>query len=90
MTSHIKIVIKGRVQGVWFRKYAQDKAEALALSGFVKNETDGTVYIEVSGEKEHVDVFVHWCHSGPPLAHVESVDVEVNSMQHTGAFDIRH
>jgi acylphosphatase len=89
MESHKMIVVKGRVQGVWFRKYAQDKADDLGLSGFVKNEPDGTVYIEVSGEKDHVDVFVQWCHSGPPLAHVESVDVKENNSRHIGSFAIR-
>jgi len=89
MEVHKKVVIRGRVQGVWFRKYAQEQAALFSLSGFVRNEADGSVYIEVSGEKEHVEVFIQWCHSGPPLAYVETVDVEENQDHHTGVFLIK-
>jgi len=89
MECHKIVVIRGRVQGVWFRKYAQDKAESMGLSGLVKNQIDGSVYIEVSGEKEPVDIFVEWCHSGPPLAHVETVEVTENTGHHSGAFVIK-
>ena len=47
MTASYKILVKGRVQGVWFRKYTKDKADSLNLSGFARNELDGSVYIEV-------------------------------------------
>jgi acylphosphatase len=89
MKCHKKVVIGGRVQGVWFRKYAQDKAEGFGLSGYVKNEIDGTVYIEVSGEDEHVNAFIQWCHAGPPLAHVETVEVNENTFHHYDGFIIK-
>lgn len=90
MKSHKKVVIRGRVQGVWFRKYALDKAVGLGLSGYVKNELDGTVYIEVSGEHDQVNTFIQWCHAGPPLAHVDTVEVSENAVQHNAGFSIKN
>ena len=90
MKCHKKVVIRGRVQGVWFRKYAKDKADGFGLSGYVKNEFDGTVYIEVSGENEQVNTFIQWCHAGPPLAHVETVEVNENDVHHKDGFSIKN
>ena len=83
------IHIQGRVQGVWFRKYTRDEAVKLGLSGFVRNEPDGSVYAEVSGPSEMVDRFVSWCHQGSPMSHVEWVDVSNMEKIHTGEFNIR-
>jgi acylphosphatase len=46
---HYQITVSGKVQGVWFRKSTQDKARELGLRGFVRNQPDGSVYIEASG-----------------------------------------
>ena len=72
--KHYSIKVTGKVQGVWFRAATQEVAVRLGLNGFVKNENDGSVYIEVEGEKEKLDELVKWCHQGPPKAEVEQVE----------------
>ncbi|NQU78037.1 acylphosphatase [Candidatus Falkowbacteria bacterium] len=75
MKKHINIKIHGQVQGVSFRYYSQDLAGELGLAGFVRNESDGTLYIEVEGEKEKLDEFMEWCRKGPGSAQVEKVEM---------------
>ena len=71
----VSIEVRGRVQGVWFRKYTYDQAQKLNLNGFVKNRVDGSVYIEASGPALNIDTFIKWCHKGSPLSNVDSVTV---------------
>ena len=86
-SSH-RINIYGRVQGVWFRVSAKKKADELGLSGSVKNQPDGSVRIEVTGQFLPVQEFVKWCHIGPELARVENVEVEDISPLKTKGFEI--
>lgn len=72
-TYHLHIT--GKVQGVWYRASAKDKALSLGLKGKVWNEHDGTVAALVQGSEEAVQAFVDWCHEGPVLAEVNSVVV---------------
>jgi len=76
MNKACKIRVYGRVQGVWFRAYTQRKAQELDIKGFVRNEADGTVYIEAEGEENAMKAFIEWCQEGPPLAKVERIEVE--------------
>ncbi|MET0634733.1 MAG: acylphosphatase [Chitinophagaceae bacterium] len=71
----IAIVIRGKVQGVFYRKTAKDKARELGLTGWVRNEDDGSVRIEVSGEEKNLEQLVKWCAEGPPRAVVTEVQV---------------
>jgi len=71
----INIRVKGRVQGVYFRANTCGKAKELSINGTVKNLNDGTVEILAEGEEEQLNKLVKWCHQGPLLAHVTSVDV---------------
>lgn len=71
----VSITVTGRVQGVWFRKSAKDEADRLGLSGFVRNERDGSVYIEATGPSGNIEEFVEWCRRGPELARVDHVNV---------------
>lgn len=75
MQKACKIRVYGRVQGVWFRAYTQRKAEELGIKGFVRNEADGSVYIEAEGEEQALQAFVEWCYEGSPLAKVERVEI---------------
>lgn len=70
------LVVSGRVQGVFYRAYARDRAEVLQLCGWIKNRSDGCVEAVVEGEAENVDVFISWCRQGPPSARVEQVELE--------------
>lgn len=67
----ISIVVKGKVQGVWYRASAKAVADDLRLTGFVANSSDGSVYIEATGTPEALNAFVRWCQEGPELARVE-------------------
>lgn len=69
-------MVRGRVQGVFYRASAREKAVQLGVSGFVRNEPDGSVYIEASGDKEGLQQFVAWCRKGPPRALVTEVVVQ--------------
>ena len=71
-----RLRINGRVQGVFYRQTARDKARALGLGGWVRNTDDGAVEMEVWGPTDRVEEMIVWCHCGPPAANVTSVDVE--------------
>ncbi len=64
----------GRVQGVGFRYYAHSKARSLGLSGWVRNEADGTVSVVCEGDEPSVKEMASWLEQGPPSAHVQRVD----------------
>ncbi len=74
MLKHLQIKIFGKVQGVSFRYYGREKAGELDLWGFIRNESDGTVYFEVEGEEEKLKKFLEWCHKGPDTAFVQKVE----------------
>lgn len=76
MRKHFKIKVLGRVQGVWFRKYAKEVADSYGITGFVRNEPDGSVYFEVEGKETDLFKFVDWLHKGPPLSGVTEVSYE--------------
>jgi len=78
---HVKIRVKGRVQGVFFRATTKDVADAMGLKGFVRNERDGSVYIEAEGRSEIIEQFIAWCRQGPPRAVVENVDVNDDTVR---------
>ena len=71
-----KIRIKGYVQGVGFRWSAAREAKNLGITGFVKNLSNGSVYIEAEAEEEQLKDFVEWCKKGPDFCSVESVETE--------------
>ena len=69
-------MIRGRVQGVFFRRSARAKAREFGLLGWVRNAEDGNVEILAEGEPEKIDEFLKWCREGPPFAKVDNVTVE--------------
>ena len=71
---HLNVRITGRVQGVSFRATAHQQAEALGLTGFVRNEPDSSVYAEVEGPREAALQFAAWCRHGPGEAEVRSCE----------------
>lgn len=74
--QHWNIRVYGTVQGVYYRQSTQNKAQQLGLTGFARNEPDGSVYIEVEGEAEILQIFADWCKEGPQLASVERTEIE--------------
>lgn len=85
-----KIWISGRVQGVFFRASAMQQAMGLGLVGFVKNETDGKVFIEVQGASSRIDKLIEWSKEGPQFARVDSVEVSEANIGEFDRFEIRH
>jgi len=88
MKQHREIRVTGHVQGVFFRKSTQAKAVSLHLTGTVENVRDGSVVIHAEGEPEALDVLEHWCHDGPPAAHVEAVTSQDLPLQGFEGFQI--
>jgi acylphosphatase len=74
--KRVQIVCKGRVQGVFFRKYTYEKAKSLGLYGWVMNQFDGSVLIKTAGEQLIIDEFINWCYQGSPLSLVEELVIE--------------
>jgi acylphosphatase len=74
MKKHYAIRISGLVQGVFFRASAKVVAESMRISGIVRNEPDGSVYVEAEGEEDDLRKFIEWCRHGPPHAIVERSD----------------
>lgn len=74
-TRTVRAVISGRVQGVWYRGWTVDQATALGLTGWVRNNPDGTVEALFHGPAATVDTMLANCRSGPPLARVDDIRV---------------
>ena len=79
-SRHFNIKVKGRVQGVGFRNATKSKAMQLGVTGFVKNQVDGSVYIEAEASDDTLQQFFDWCHYGPSLSKVISVEIEEGKM----------
>jgi acylphosphatase len=69
----VRVVIEGRVQGVWFRAWTAEEAARRGLRGWVRNRRDGSVEALFSGAAAEVDDMVKACWRGPPAARVEKV-----------------
>ncbi len=85
---HRKLRVTGRVQGVFYRATTMDKALELGLFGFVRNEPDGSVYIEVEGSEGKVNRLIEWCKAGPSFATVDDVYVEEGEIENFVNFQI--
>lgn len=70
-----RVIIRGRVQGVFFRETTRQTAEAAGVAGWVRNLTDGTVEAVFEGPSDSVDALVAFCRDGPPHAQVTEVTV---------------
>lgn len=86
---HNNIRIFGKVQGVFFREGAQEKAEKLIIKGWIKNLSDGSVYIEAEGKPENLEKFIDWCHKGSGDAKVDRVEVEEGNMKNFTGFEVK-
>ncbi len=86
--KHVTLRISGKVQGVFFRASTRDVAVRLGVNGFVRNQMDGSVYIEAEAEDEKLEKFIAWCRVGPPRATVHQVEVAESGMKHFKSFEI--
>lgn len=71
----VHLLIKGKVQGVFYRASAKEIADELGLKGWIKNTNEGYVEVLITGDEEQLKVFIEWCWKGPRRAEVEDVIV---------------
>lgn len=89
MTVARRVLIQGRVQGVFFRDSARREAQERGVAGWVTNRDDGSVEAVFEGDAGAVDALVAWCREGPPEAEVERVDVHDAEPTGLRGFEIR-
>jgi acylphosphatase len=82
--KRVHLVIRGRVQGVFFRAATQREARRLGVTGWVKNRTDGNVEVLAEGDEDAVKELSLWANHGPSAARVDQVDVRWRG--YTGQF----
>ena len=87
--ARLRVVVFGRVQGVWFRASTKRMAEGLGLAGWVRNRSDGAVEAAVEGDPIAVQSAVEWCHDGPDLATVDEVEIHAEPAEGLLGFSIR-
>ncbi len=75
-TIQIKVIIKGKVQGVFYRAGTKNTADKLGIKGYVENLPDGSVGAVFEGDSPVVTQMLEWCNIGPAAASVENVLVE--------------
>ncbi|RMG82006.1 MAG: acylphosphatase [Bacteroidetes bacterium] len=90
MKKHLNIRVYGKVQGVFYRKSTLEAALLIGIKGFVRNEPDGSVYIEAEGTPFQLDKFLEWCKQGPEKAEVDYVETEEGSMKNFIDFSIEY
>lgn len=83
-----RVRVTGRVQGVWFRGWTRERAEALGLSGWVRNEPDGSVAALVAGPETAVAEMLAALHEGPRHAQVIRVEVTAAEPPETAGFTV--
>lgn len=86
----LRLVIRGRVQGVWFRESTRIEAERLGVHGWVRNRPDGTVEAVLEGAPLAVRQLEVWCHQGPSGARVTEVVSNAEPPLGEKPFSVRH
>ncbi|HEY8387376.1 MAG TPA: acylphosphatase [Parasegetibacter sp.] len=86
MLESIEIIIRGKVQGVFYRATANQVAARIGITGITRNQPDGTVYIIATGTTEQLEEFKDWCWEGSPDAVVSHVEVRKIPLQQFSDF----
>ena len=84
----VHLLIKGKVQGVFYRATAKDVADLIGVKGWVKNLPDNNVEITATAADETLQRFINWCKQGPPKAKVDDVIVEQLDLEEFNGFRI--
>ncbi|MDQ2179599.1 acylphosphatase [Marinifilum sp. D714] len=85
----VNITVFGKVQGVGFRYHTRKAAQRFGVNGFVKNQVNGTVYVEAEGDELAVELFCEWCKQGPDWARVDRINIcDAGAKEYSG-FEIR-
>ena len=83
------VIVRGTVQGVFFRASCQQEAARVGVAGWVANRPDGSVEAVFEGADEAVDHMVSWCRSGPPRASVDDVELSEEEPRGESGFEVR-
>ena len=86
----LRLQIRGRVQGVWFRQATRQQADRLGVRGWVRNRADGSVEAVLEGDARAVRELERWCHQGPPSARVIEVLVAEEPALGERTFCVKH
>lgn len=87
--KRVRVLVSGRVQGVFFRATCAAEARRRGLGGWVRNLPDGRVEAVFEGPEEAVDAMVAWCRRGPELARVDEVEVRPEPLAGERGFRVR-
>ncbi|MGB3543513.1 acylphosphatase [Rubrivirga sp.] len=89
--ERLTATVRGRVQGVGFRRYVRGWGRKLGLAGWVRNEPDGTVVLEAEGPAPSLDRLTRLLWGGPPTSRVDAVEVERReAVGVPDPFEVRH
>jgi acylphosphatase len=86
--KNLRVVVSGKVQGVFFRAGVKKVADIIGVRGFVRNEHNGSVFVEAEGEDEMVNKLVDYCHHGPEGARVDKVSITLGVIVGYESFEI--
>jgi acylphosphatase len=87
--TRVRVRIRGRVQGVFFRAEARSRADSLGVAGWIRNAEDGSVEAVFEGDEARVRSMVDWCRRGPSGARVDDVEVETEEPRGETGFYVR-
>ena len=93
MTNKIqtKVIVKGRVQGVFYRDSTKNEADRLGVKGYVKNLVNGSVEAVFEGETTDVTHMIEWCYKGPSASRVDHVQIQETALiSNFQTFEIRY
>ncbi|MGI4726939.1 MAG: acylphosphatase [Janthinobacterium lividum] len=85
--KHFNIKVTGKVQGVFYRDSTKAVADQLGIKGFIRNESNGSVYLEAEGDDFAMKEFLDWCHEGPDRARIEQVESSEGEMKNYRNFE---
>jgi len=74
MKKRLEVHITGNVQGVFFRKYLQEHALSRRITGYAKNNEDGSLSVVFEGDDEELQKVLMFCHMGPPGSQVKKIE----------------
>ena len=83
--ARMRLIVTGPVQGVFFRVSAAEQAASLALTGFVRNLSDGSLELVAEGARSQLEHLYAWAQRGPKQAHVDRIHVEWSEFRREGA-----
>jgi acylphosphatase len=89
VVARARVIVHGRVQGVFFRAEASARARSLGLAGWVQNRPDGAVEAVFEGPQEAVESMLRWCERGPVGARIDAADVTWEQPAGDEGFEVR-